>query len=282
MKKNKEEWQQQLILSLKKKKDTSVIQALSFGADPHLTMPNGEKIISYVFRLSSERIVTHFIMEGIHNKYGKSFQQEFLFLSSSRGFLYVVEHLIEEQDFLQVELDQAYLLAVESGDLLTVDFLIRSGANIHAVDGINRNAILKACQHQDTDMVLYLEKSGCDLYHKDKDGDSALHMACQNCVDVKLIYYLLSRNLDVNARNTHGFTPLLEAICSIEMYFESDFLTAARLLLKNGADPHVICDNGNHSLLFACMFFGFSDAVDPHIELVKLLLNEKVDPSSPK
>ncbi|WP_273836315.1 ankyrin repeat domain-containing protein [Guptibacillus sedimenti] len=278
MKKNKEEWQQQLILSLKKKMDASIIQALSFGADPHLNMPNGEKIINYVFRLSSEYIVNHFIMEGLHNKYGKSFQQKFLFISSSRGFLYVVEHLIKEQDFHQVELDHAYLLAVESGDLLTVDFLIRSGANINAVDGINQNAILKACRHQDTDMVLYLEKCGCDLYHKDKDGDSALHLSCHNCIDVKLIHYLLSRNLDVNAHNNYGFTPLLDAICSIELNFESDFLTAARLLLKNGADPHVICDDGNHSLLFACMFFGSTDAIDPHIELVKLLLNEKVDP----
>lgn len=97
---------------------------------------------------------------------------------------------------------------------------------------------LSSCQDQDAVQGM-----------KNHYGESLLHFAAAGC-KVDILEFLLSRGLDVNHRNSNGWSPLMCALApthrdsfkDTRLKKASDAIRAARLLLSHGADPLVTTD----------------------------------------
>ncbi|OTA08323.1 hypothetical protein A9Z42_0092800 [Trichoderma parareesei] len=79
-------------------------------------------------------------------------------------------------------------------------------------------------------------------------GETLLHFAAAGC-RVETMDFLISQGLDVNARSSNGWTPLMCALVPIESRFGrvtsmGEAIRAARILLSHGADTGIVTDEG--------------------------------------
>jgi uncharacterized protein len=90
-------------------------------------------------------------------------------------------------------------------------------------------------------LLTQLLAKGCDLGCKDRELRNALSYALQWC-DLATVTLLLQagneKNLDINARDAMGQTPLLRALSRV------DSATVVSALIKKGADPNVTGRDG--------------------------------------
>ena len=104
-------------------------------------------------------------------------------------------------------------------DTIIAEFLIdNKGIDIDMRhDGIT--CLMNACECENLEMVQFLVNKGCDINLLSKNEhtfwqESALHIACKKGMKFKnkaIIKYLLQNGADINIRNDHGWTPLMEA-----------------------------------------------------------------------
>ncbi|XP_046572743.1 putative ankyrin repeat protein RF_0381 [Haliotis rubra] len=105
-----------------------------------------------------------------------------------------------------------------------------------------------------------LVKNGADLTLIDDDGNSILHLACEETVDI--VKYLLSNNIvDIDSRGYLDRTPVLIAAARGNRgVFE--------LLMKQGADMLLVDDDGNNILHLAVK--------GENVDLVKHILENRI------
>lgn len=107
--------------------------------------------------------------------------------------------------------------------------LIRAGADLSAVDNQGATPFLAACSSS-PEMVAELLARGVDPLIRNRQGQTALHLACQSN-QAEVAKLVIGRFQDVDLRDNQSQTPLLLAI-----YRNNSQL--AELLLKQGADPN--------------------------------------------
>lgn len=95
------------------------------------------------------------------------------------------------------------------------------------------------------------------MHHRDIDGFTALHRACQfpteDAPDV--VRDLIRYGAEVDARTESGLTPLLLAC----QFLTPSSVSVVRILLENGADPAAADDKGNTALhALACQAWSFT------------------------
>ncbi|KAB1274937.1 Ankyrin repeat domain-containing protein 7 [Camelus dromedarius] len=73
-----------------------------------------------------------------------------------------------------------FLLAVKENKKEMVRFLIENGANVHAVDNVQRSALILAVFHDSPDIVKLLLQEGVSPYSQDSRGWSAEQYAYSN------------------------------------------------------------------------------------------------------
>lgn len=154
-------------------------------------------------------------------------------------------------------------IAANRGELHAVRRLIARGADINAVDAIQRTPLHWAVRRGDLAAVRLLRDNGADLDARDADGETALHMAARGG-DAALVAVLLESGADVDARACYQMTPLHVAV-------QHGRVAVAELLLRHRALVDAQDEFGCSALHDA--------AAAGHPQLVALLVAAGADPN---
>ena len=135
-------------------------------------------------------------------------------------------------------------------------WLIAHGADVNAVDGIDETPLKEALSHEGEDKVVqFLIDSGADL-----DLCGVLWDVCY-WRDMKYLEWYLSLGADVNAVDEAGNTALSRCC-------DKGYTKKVRLLLKHGADPTILNNQGQNCLMGECtkksLFPSLVELVCPH------------------
>ncbi len=114
------------------------------------------------------------------------------------------------------------------GDLLTVQNLIKEGANINESDRDGYTPLMHAIWERKIDVAKYLIQSGADIKLKDKGGSDALLYAV-NYGQIELVNILLDRGANIETKDASEATPLNCAV-------STGHYDLTRLLLDRGAN----------------------------------------------
>ncbi|KAL3932538.1 MAG: hypothetical protein SGBAC_010805 [Bacillariaceae sp.] len=172
------------------------------------------------------------------------------FLKAARDGNYEIVHGMLEQDvslvlFQDPDRHTALHLACSSGQLKVVKLLLKSGANVAAVDVTKRTPLHSACIRSDSsEIARLLLDAVADIEAKTRGGWTALHLACKTR-NLEVIQLLLKRKANIEAKNSIGETALhlAASIGCVEL---------ALLLIKAKADIQVNTNNGSSPLHYAC------------------------------
>ena len=99
--------------------------------------------------------------------------------------------------------------AVQAGTDQDVRYFIKRGADINLVDNRNTLLHLAARQNQNPKVVRYLVSKKIDVNTQNAMGETPLHLAASFNPNTEVLRYLISvRNVDINAKDNNGRTPL--------------------------------------------------------------------------
>ena len=183
------------------------------------------------------------------------------------GLVDTIKFLQDQKEFNPNELGGKHVTALqaacEQGNLLTVGFLIDSGAdiNLQGVDYKGSAPLNRAAYRGHLEIVKLLLDRGADTAVFDEDGDTPLMNAIYDG-HIEVARILLDRGADHAIANKHGYAPLSSAA-----YW--GHLEIVKLLLDRGADTAVVDEDGNTPLMYAID--------DGHIEVARILLDRGAD-----
>ncbi len=130
-------------------------------------------------------------------------------------------------------------------DIEIVRLLIEAGADVNKANNRGDTALIMAAQNCDiTEVMELLLKAGADVNKANNDGDTALIWAA-DYGDIDKVRLLIESGADVNKANNDGRTALIKAAadgCS------ENYMEIVKLLLKVGADPKLVYNNGDDAL----------------------------------
>ena len=144
-------------------------------------------------------------------------------------------HVNVKTNYGETPLHEAARNPPQSGVESSIQFLIFNGADIEAVDHWGQTPISKAVQCKFFESVKELVHAGANLFTKDREGRSILHLAVTS---ESITRFLIEHKADVNAIDNRGKTPLIVAA-------DCRTLPSAMLLWEEGADLDAEDDNGN-------------------------------------
>ena len=210
------------------------------------------------------------------------------------------------------------IFAARQGDLETTRILVEAGANVNQTSRYGWTPLLTATQNRHYQLAAYLLAHGADPNLPNNGGWTPLYIATDNrnieggdypvrVADIdhlEFIKLLLDRGADVNARvcgvestteQCKGDSTETRTIFTMQWLYEdgaTPFLRAAqsgdvelmKLLLANGADPHIATANGDTALMVASgvgwvegVTFEWSPAET--VEVVRMCLDLGIDPN---
>ncbi len=114
--------------------------------------------------------------------------------AAEAGYLDIVEYLIKKGADVHAVNDRALRFAAREGHLAVVQYLVSQGANIHAYDDA---AVNFAATHGRLATVKYLVEQGADVHAGD---DIAVRMAAEKG-HLDVVKYLVSEGADIHAQN---------------------------------------------------------------------------------
>ncbi|XP_013889496.1 ankyrin repeat and SOCS box protein 6 [Austrofundulus limnaeus] len=203
----------------------------------------------------------------------------------------LVEFLEQESqsDVFMEGISYALFKVAERGLVYAAKILLRYGADINFEDPVSYyNPLHIAVLRNRPNMVRLLVGHGADIEKRDRIHESSpLDLACEESERLPCLLTLLDLGADVNARDSHGKTPLLHALAC------SDGLTVhitenIRLLLERGSDVNASTLDGE--TVESSLVFLVKEALEASVEdaaeignfclkTTRLLLAHGVDPS---
>ena len=169
----------------------------------------------------------------------------------------VIKALIERGANLNVRELSGYShldYAVKSCSLEVVQLLIENGADVNFENPLTEGTSIfllgiyyifanSWSQAEAKDIIKHLKDKGANVNHKNINGGTPLHMACQKCSQdekgsVNIIEGLVENGADVNAEDDHGQTPLMVLLKNIaeKSKFSNVFRKALDCMILNGAE----------------------------------------------
>ena len=137
--------------------------------------------------------------------------------------------------------------AVYHGNLEIVSLLIDYNLDINKADGNGWSPILIAASKGWNDIFSFLIKRGSDINSKEPNGWSTLNM-CISRGEFKMVKLLIDSGVDVNLPNKIGSTPLAYAVNNGKMEIQYDI---ASLLIERGASTNIKLRSGRSLLHMA-------------------------------
>ncbi|XP_015910909.1 histone-lysine N-methyltransferase EHMT2 [Parasteatoda tepidariorum] len=181
--------------------------------------------------------------------------EEFYTASAEGDLLKVLNILARGIDpnlkFSDHEDDTALHAAAANGQTTVVHLLIQAGAINDSLNERTYTPLMLAVENNHKDVVFYLIKNGALADFKGENGMSSFHMAAKNGNLDILKMLMSSRNVDINAQDDGGWTPIVWAS-------EHDHYEVVKYLLKRGANPNIKDSEGNTGLHWSA----FSGSVD--------------------
>jgi ankyrin repeat protein len=126
------------------------------------------------------------------------------------------------------------------------------------------------------------EAQDVQLFLKNHNAETLLHYAAAGCC-IETIEFLIAKGLDVNAKNSNGWTPLMCALVPIDDGLRSstkspdEAIQAARCLLSYGADAAVSTEEGWTALHGLALYRDF-DLCDRINAFAMELISRGADP----
>lgn len=151
--------------------------------------------------------------------------------------------------------------AAESGDVIAINRLLRSGANVNAITGLHASVLSSSLRFDHFEAARLLIENGADVRASQLGTWPPIVDAAASCAQA--VPLLLDKGAGVNVANIRGETPLLAAL---DTPHEKEIVP---MLLAHGADLNARTTNGETVLMRAVR------AGEP--SLIKLLLRRKAD-----
>jgi ankyrin repeat protein len=146
--------------------------------------------------------------------------------AAAGGHLNIIKLLIEKKADVNAVSASGWTPLHAAKNKETTELLLDYGANVNAVSNKGLTPLSEAVSKGDTELVRFLVEKGADFKRKfTNTGRSLLHYAGSSPTAA----YLVSIGIDVNSRDTWGYTPL-------HMAAESDNKEVAEFLILKGAD----------------------------------------------
>jgi ankyrin repeat protein len=131
-------------------------------------------------------------------------------------------------------------LAIEKNKNTEIaELLILAGANLNDRSAEDKPLLNLALEEDNGEISRLLIENGADLNVQDKSGDTPLHIATSYTKKIELAKLLIEKKADINARDIYGYTPLFKLSWLLKGGYD-----LLQLMLKNGANLNVRCNNG--------------------------------------
>ena len=150
-----------------------------------------------------------------------------------------------------------------------VELLVQSGAQFVIPDEIQTTLGIAAMEGH-TDIVQYLVSEGAPVNAQDRDGVTALMLACCYNRSEIIVYFLLNHGADPNIQDRYNGTALQFA-CYKQM------TVGVELLLAYGADHSLRGRKGSTPLMFSCLK---KDVFTMDPSILVMLLSAGADPNA--
>ena len=143
----------------------------------------------------------------------------------------------------------ALSIATIYGHADIVQYLVRAGAPVNALNEDGSTSLMCACRNKHSEIIHFLLNHGADPNMQNQNNTTALHCACYNQITVG-VELLLAHGADPSLRGIKKATPLIFACVqgSASCIMDPSILV---LLLSAGADPNAQSDEGSTALIIA-------------------------------
>ena len=122
--------------------------------------------------------------------------------------------------------------------------IIHHGADVNATDKENCTALMAACAERHIDAINALLKLRADPSIADDNGNTCIMFAVDGDCSEEVFQVLIDHGADVNTTNKENYTALMVACAGRH-------IDAINALLKYGADPKIVDDEGDTCLISA-------------------------------
>ncbi|PSN45791.1 hypothetical protein C0J52_10757 [Blattella germanica] len=188
-----------------------------------------------------------------------TFLRDIVRTAARRGYINLIAFMIKcgLSVSFSFELQETMLnIAACNGHVDLIQFLISKHANIESRDLYGYTPFMKSAFRGNEEAAIKLLELGANCDTVDKFGNSVIHYAAKGNLP-HLLELILKPNCSIDMTNNEGVTPLMGAA------LEGNEQVAI-VLLKHGANPHIIDKSGNNVMHYV--------ALRNIVCLVKLLL----------
>ncbi len=124
-----------------------------------------------------------------------------------------------------------FTAAARNGDLETIKLLMTKGVSINVKDGKGNTILIEALTRNNEEMVKFLIENGANVNVRDmwmNKQKTGLMIAIENYMPLEILELMVSKGVDIKAKDEIGNTPLMVAV-------ERNNLEAVKFLLDKGA-----------------------------------------------